>query len=85
MRGLPVVTDPNIPVTQAPGNNEDPVFVVRASDLVLWGGRDQSEGPTRNQGHDAHRAAPDLQLPGVLRGRYPQNVVEITGLTAPTF
>jgi hypothetical protein len=38
MRGLPVVTDPNIPVTQGPGNNEDPVFVVRASHLVLWEG-----------------------------------------------
>ena len=38
MHGLPVVTDQNIPVDQGTGNNEDPVFVLRPSDLVLWEG-----------------------------------------------
>jgi hypothetical protein len=36
------------------------------------GGRDQGEGPTRDQGHDAHRVAPDLQLLGVHRGPLPR-------------
>jgi len=36
MHGLPIVTDPNLPVNLGTGNNEDPIFVMRASDLVLF-------------------------------------------------
>lgn len=32
MHGLPIVTDPNLPVNLGTGNNEDPIFVMRASD-----------------------------------------------------
>ena len=83
MHGLPVVTDPNIPVTQGTGNNEDPVFVARASDLVLW------EGGIRARVMPETRATTLtvlLQIYSYLAfsaSRYPQSIVELTGLTAP--
>jgi HK97 family phage major capsid protein len=88
MHGLPVVTDPNITTTAGPGTpsgNQDLIYVLRASDLVLW------ESGIRA------RVLPEtlatnltvlLQIYNYLAfsaGRYPQSVVEITGLTAPTF
>jgi HK97 family phage major capsid protein len=85
MYGLPVVTDPNIPVTQGPGNNEDPVFVVRASDLVLWEGGIRARVLPETK---ATTLTVLLQIYSYLAfsaARYPQSVVEITGLTAPTF
>jgi HK97 family phage major capsid protein len=71
MHGLPVVTDPNIPVTQGTGNNEDPGVRREGIRPGALGGRNQSESPTRNQGHNAHGAAADLQLPGVLGSALP--------------
>jgi HK97 family phage major capsid protein len=85
MHGLPVVTDPNIPVAQGTGNNEDPVFVVRASDLVLWEGGIRARVLPETK---ATTLTVLLQIYSYLAfsaGRYPQSVVEITGLTAPTF
>ena len=88
MHGLPVITDPNITTTAGPGTpsgNQDIIYVLRASDLVLW------ESGIRA------RVLPEtlatnltvlLQIYNYLAfsaGRYPQSVVEITGLTAPTF
>ena len=35
MQGLPVVTDPNIP-TNFGSWTDDPTYVMRAEDLVLW-------------------------------------------------
>ena len=85
MHGLPVVTDPNIPVDQGTGNNEDPVFVARAFDLVLWerGIRARVLPETK-----ATTLTVLLQIYSYLAfsaARYPQSGVEITGLTAPTF
>ena len=36
LQGLPVITDPNIPVNLGGGTNQDEVFVVKADDLVLY-------------------------------------------------
>jgi HK97 family phage major capsid protein len=85
MHGLPVVTDPNIPVTQGTGNNEDPVFVVRASDLVLWEGGIRARVLPETK---ATTLTVLLQIYSYLAftaARYAASVVEITGLTAPTF
>jgi HK97 family phage major capsid protein len=85
MHGLPVVTDPNLPVNLGAGTNEDPILVLRASDIVLW------ESGIRA------RVLPEvkamnltvlLQIYNYLAfsaARYPASVVEITGLTAPVF
>jgi hypothetical protein len=88
MHGLPVVTDPNISTTSGAGTaagTNDIVYVLRASDLVLWesGIRARVLPETR-----ANNLTVLLQIYNYLAfsaGRYPQSVVEITGLTAPTF
>jgi HK97 family phage major capsid protein len=36
IQGLPVVTDPNVTTTSGAGTNEDVIYVLRASDIVLW-------------------------------------------------
>lgn len=89
--GLPVVTDPSIPITYsagAPGaGTEDSIIVMRASDLVLW------ESGIRT------RVLPDvgsgtltvrLQVYGYIAftaARLPKSIslVSGTGLVAPTF
>jgi HK97 family phage major capsid protein len=84
MQGLPVVTDPNISTTSGAGT-EDDIFVMRASDLILW------EGGIRARVLPETKAANLtvlLQIYNYLAfsaARYPQSVVVITGLTAPTF
>jgi HK97 family phage major capsid protein len=84
IQGLPVVTDPNI-ATNSGAGTEDIVYVLRASDVVLW------ESGIRARVLPETKAANLtvlLQLYGYLAfsaARYPQSVVEITGLTAPTF
>jgi len=85
MHGLPVVTDPNIPVTQGAGNNEDPVFVVRASDLVLWEGGIRARVLPETK---ATTLTVLLQIYSYLAfsaARYPASIVEIAGLTAPAW
>jgi HK97 family phage major capsid protein len=88
MHGLPVVTDPNITTTngsETPTGTEDIIYVVRASDLVLW------ESGIRARVLPETKAANLtvlLQIYNYLAfsaARYPQSIVEITGLTAPTF
>lgn len=36
MAGLPVYTDPNLPINLGAGTNQDPVLVMRAEDVYLW-------------------------------------------------
>jgi HK97 family phage major capsid protein len=85
MHGLPVVTDPNLETNLGTGTNEDPIYVLRASDIVLW------ESGVRARVLPETKAANLtvlLQIYNYLAfsaARYPQSVVEITGLTAPTF
>lgn len=85
IQGIPVITDPNLPTNLGAGDNEDPILVMRAQDLVLW-----------EDGIKA-RVLPELKaanLTVVLQiysylafsaSRFPQSVVEISGLVAPTF
>jgi hypothetical protein len=88
MMGLPVVTDPNITTTngpETPVGTEDIMYVMRSSDLILW------ESGIRARVLPETKAANLtvlLQIYNYLAfsaGRYPQSVVTITGLPAPTF
>lgn len=87
MHGLPVVTDPNLPITLGAGTNEDVIHVLKASDLLLF------ESSVRTRALQETRATTLtvlLQVYGYLAftaGRFPKSVVEIggTALTAPTF
>jgi len=36
LQGLPVVTDPSIPITDGSGTNEDTIIVMRAQDCILY-------------------------------------------------
>lgn len=86
--GLPVVVDANISVTNgpySPSGNEDIITVARVSDLVLW------ESGVRARVYPEPKAA-NLTVLLVLWGylafsaaRYPQSIVQITGLSAPSF
>lgn len=88
MQGLPVVTDPNISVTdgsESPVGTEDPIFVMRASDLVLYesGIRARTLNETK-----ASNLTVILQIYSYVSytaGRHPESVVQITGLPTPTF
>lgn len=85
MQGLPIVTDPNIKTNYGAGTNEDAAYVVRASDLTLY------ESGIRSrvlQEVGSGTLTVRLQVFGYLAftaARYPKSVVEIQGLTAPTF
>jgi len=87
MHGLPVVTDPNIPTNLGTGTNEDVIFVLRASDLLLWESGIRSRVlPEVGSGTLTTR----LQVYGYIAfsgARYPKSIVEIggAGLVAPTF
>lgn len=89
LQGLPVVTDPNIGTTYGgvdpdPGT-EDVVYIQRSSDLMLFESGIRSRVlPEVGSGTLTVR----LQVYGYIAftaERYPESVVEITGLTAPTF
>jgi len=85
LQGLPVVTDPNIGTSYGTGTNEDLVYVVRANDLLLF----ESGIRTRVLNEvGGKNLTVTLQVYGYLAftaERYAQSVVEISGLTAPTF
>jgi HK97 family phage major capsid protein len=84
IQGLPVVTDPNLP-TNLGGGTEDPILVLRASDIVLWEGGIRARVLPETK---AQNLTVILQVYGYLAfsaARYPQSIVQITGLTAPTF
>jgi len=85
MHGLPVITDPNMPTNLGAGTNEDVIHVLRASDLLLYESGIRSRTlPEVGSGNLTVR----LQVYGYLAftaARYPKSVVEIGGLTAPTF
>lgn len=85
MHGLPVVTDPNIPTNKGAGTNEDPIFVLRSSDLLLWesGIRTRVLPETRGE-----KLTVLLQIYSYLAftaQRYVDSVVVVTGLAEPTF
>jgi hypothetical protein len=85
IQGLPVVTDPNLETNLGTGGDEGPVYVLRASDVVLWesGIRARVLPETK-----AQNLTVLLQLFGYVAfsaARYPQSIIEITGLTVPTW
>lgn len=88
MLGLPIVTDPNITTTagsESGGGTEDVIYVLRASDIVLWesGIRARVLPETK-----AQNLTVLLQIYNYLAfsaARYPTSIVTITGLPTPAF
>lgn len=94
LHGLPVVTDPNIPVNLGGGTNEDIILVMRASDHLLWESSIRTRVLPSASGtastFGARTLTTTLQVYGYLAftaGRYPQSTVLLTGtgLAAPSF
>jgi HK97 family phage major capsid protein len=87
IQGLPVVTDPGIPVNLGSSTIEDVILVMRASDLLLW------ESPIKTRVYPSVGSGTltvRLQVYGYLAftaGRYPQSISKVTGydLRTPTF
>jgi hypothetical protein len=83
--GLPIVTDPNIATNLGAGTNEDQIYVMRSSDLLLW------ESGIRARVLPETKAANLTVLIQVFSyfafsaARYPASVVQLTGLTPPAF
>jgi HK97 family phage major capsid protein len=83
--GLPVTLDPSITVTNGGASNEDVIYVVRAPDLYLW------ESGVRARVLPEPKAANLTVLIqlysyiGFSAARYPASIVELTGLTPPSF
>jgi HK97 family phage major capsid protein len=87
LQGLPVVTDPSIPITDGAGTNEDSIIVMRASDCVLYESSLRTRVlPEVGSGTLTVR----LQVYGYLAftaERQPKaiSVISGSGLAAPTF
>jgi hypothetical protein len=85
IQGLPVITDPNIPINLGAGNNEDVIFVMRASDLVLWEDGIRARVLPEVKAQSLTVVLQIYNYFAFTASRFPQGIVEITGLTAPTF
>lgn len=85
MHGLPVITDPNLPITLGAGTNQDPILILRASDHILW------ESGIRTRAYPetlAGQLTVRLQVFGYLAftaARFAASSAQVTGLVAPTF
>jgi HK97 family phage major capsid protein len=84
VQGIPVVVDPNLPTNLGGGTNQDAVYVLRSSDLVLYSSGLRAE---------AFREPLAAQLSVLLQvssynallSRYPNSIVEVTGFGPPTW
>lgn len=87
LQGLPVVTDPNIGITYGSGEtpSEDVAYVQRSSDMLLYesGIRTRVLNEVGGKTLTAHLQV--YSYAAFTAERYPKGVVEVTGLTAPTF
>ena len=87
MAGLPVYTDPNLPTNLGAGTNQDPILVLRSSDLYLW-----ETAPTfaSFDGPYADSLSVLLRVHGYaafIGSRYPQSIAVIngTGTVTPAY
>ena len=78
IQGVPVITDPNIPTNIS--GNQDAIYVVRTSDLILFEGGLRAEAFPQTY---ANQLSVLLQISSYVAftaARYPASVCEITGL-----
>jgi hypothetical protein len=85
VQGLPVVTDPNVTLTAGTGSNEDVIYVMRGSDLLLWEGGIRARVLPETKAANLTVLLQIYSYVAFSAARYPQSVVELTGLTPPTF
>lgn len=80
---LPVYLDPNLPTNLGAGTNQDPVLVVRRSDLMLWEGRLKAESFQQTY---ASNLSVLLRVYNYVAAvsRYPSSVAVINGTGSKT-
>ncbi len=84
--GLPIVTDPNITTTAGVGANEDEIYVLRSSDLILWESGVRSRVLPETKASNLTVVCQLYSYLAFSASRYSQSVVQITGgLVPPTF
>ncbi|OBF77090.1 phage major capsid protein [Mycolicibacterium fortuitum] len=87
LQGLPVLTDPNIGTSYGAGEtpSEDIAYVQRSSDMVLYESGIRTRVLPEIGGKTLTVHLQVYSYVAFTAERYPSSVVEITGLTAPTF
>ena len=85
MHGLPIVTDPNLPVNLGTGNNEDPIFVMRASDLVLFESGIRARVMPETKAQTLTVILQVYSYISYTAARFPQSICQVSGLVAPAF
>lgn len=85
MHGLPVVTDPNITTSAGSGTNQDYIYVLRATDPLLFESGIRSRVLPEVNGKNLSTVLQVYSYVAFTAGRYPQSIVEIGGLTPPSF
>ena len=85
--GLKEVNDANIGVLYGSGTNEDEIYVVRSSDLVVWEGEPQVRVMEEVGSGTLTVRLLLWAYSAFASGRFPKSITKIagTGLTAPSF
>lgn len=79
IQGLPVVTDPNIPTNLGAGNNQDAIYVMRSSDMILYESGVRAEVFPQTYANNLSVLLQISNYVAFTAARYPQSIVEITG------
>ena len=86
IQGVPVVTDPNIPTTLGAGSNQDAIYVMRSSDIILWESGIRAEAFPQTYAQNLSVLLQVSSYVAFTAARYPAaSVVQITGLTPPAW
>jgi len=87
--GLPVVTDASVTTAQGAGTNQDEIYIVRRSDLLLFedAGAPAMARMEQTAGLNLTLTLVSYQYAAFTAGRYPASIARIggTGLVTPTF
>lgn len=85
MHGLPVVTDPSIATTSGAGSNQDYIYVLRSSDLILFESGLRTRVLPETYGNQLSVLLQVYSYIAFTAARYPASVCTITGATPPTW
>jgi hypothetical protein len=87
MQGLPVYTDPNIPTNLGAGTNQDPIFVMRERDVILYESVPRAEASIQPGFNTLTVNLRFFRYAALHASRFPKSVAVLNGvgLVAPTF
>lgn len=85
IQGVPIITDPNITVSAGAGNDEDIIYVTRASDCLLWESGIRARVLPETRANTLTVLLQVYSYVAFTAARYPQATVQVTGLSEPVF